>query len=104
MINIRMIQIYGESTMKPLQMTFKSSIEIIKFFQEKGDKLKNLKNCRPVSLLVISGLIYNEMFKFLIKYDLTSSNQSEFKPGDSYLYQLLSITHEYISHLMLTLR
>ena len=43
MIIIRMIQIYGESTMKPLQMTFKSSIEIIKFFQEKGDKLKNLK-------------------------------------------------------------
>ena len=43
MINIRMIQIYGESTMKPLQMTFKCSIEIIKFFQEKGDKLKNLK-------------------------------------------------------------
>lgn len=104
MINIRMIQIYGESIMKPLQMTFKSSIEIIKFFQEKGDKLKNFKNCRPVSLLVISGLIYNEMFKFLIKYDLISSNQSEFKPGDSYLNQLLSITHEYISHLMLTLR
>ena len=104
MINIRMIQIYGESTMRPLQMTFKSSIEIIKFFQEKSDELKNLKNYRPISLLVISGLIYNEMFKFLIKYDLISSNQSEFKPADSYLNQLLSITHEYINHLMLTLR
>ena len=94
MINIPLLQIYGKSTMKPSQMTIKSSIEIATFFQEKGDKRKSLKNYRIISLLVISGLIYNEIFEFLIKYDLIPSNQSEFKPGNSCLNQLLPMTHE----------
>ena len=34
------------------------------------------------------------MFKFLIKNNLISSNQSGFKQSDSCIYQLLSITHE----------
>ena len=34
------------------------------------------------------------MFEFFTKNDLMSHNQSGFKPGDSCINQLLSITHE----------
>ena len=65
---------------------------------KKGDK-QVLKHYSPVSLLPICGkgferLIFNEMFSFLLENNLVSPNQSEFKPEDSYINQLLSITHE----------
>ena len=68
---------------------------------KKGDK-QNLKNYRPVSLLPICGknferLIFNEMFSFLLANNLLALNQSGFKPGDSCINQLLSITHEIYS-------
>ena len=58
-----------------------------------------LENYRPAPLLPICGktlerLIFNEMFGFLIENNLISSNQSGFKPGDSCINQLLSITHK----------
>ena len=34
------------------------------------------------------------MFKFFIKNELISSNEPGFKPGDSTVNQLVSITHE----------
>ena len=34
------------------------------------------------------------MFRFFIENDLISQHQSGFKPGDSCINQLLSITHE----------
>ena len=57
-----------------------------------------MKNYRPVSLLPIYGkileqLIFNETFKFFIE-NVISSSQSAFKPGDSCVIQLASITHE----------
>ena len=65
---------------------------------KKGDK-QVLENYGPVSLLAICGkvferLIFNEMFSFLLQNNLASPNQSGSKPGDSYINQLLSITHE----------
>ena len=65
---------------------------------KKGDK-QTLKNYRPVSLLPICGkiferLLFNEMFRFFLDNKLISTNQSGFKPGDSCINQLLSITHE----------
>ena len=64
---------------------------------KKGDK-ETLKNYRPKSLLQICSkiferLIYNEMFCFFLDKGLISANQSGFKPGDSCINQLLSITH-----------
>ena len=58
-----------------------------------------LENYRPAPLLPICGktlerLIFNEMFGFLTESNLISSNQSGFKPGDSCINQLLSITHK----------
>ena len=39
-------------------------------------------------------IIFNEMFGFFIENDPISQYQSGFKPGDSCINQLLSITHE----------
>ena len=39
-------------------------------------------------------LIYNNLCEYFIDNDLISRNQSGFKPGDSYITQLVSITHE----------
>ena len=60
---------------------------------------QNLKNYCPISLLSIVGKIfenvfYNNMYEFFAKNNLISPNQSDFKPGDSCINQLLSITHE----------
>ena len=68
---------------------------------KKGDK-QWLQNYRPVSLLPICGkilerLMFNEMFEFFIENKLISSSQSGFKPGDSCINKLLSITHEIYS-------
>ena len=65
---------------------------------KKGDK-QVLKTYRPVSLLSICGkiferLIYNNLFEYFIENDLISQNQSGFKPGDSCINPLISITHE----------
>ena len=70
-------------------------------FYQKGDK-QNLKNYRPVSLLLIcrkffERLIFNEMFSFFLANNLLAPNQSGFKPGDPCINQLLSITHEIYS-------
>ena len=108
-ISIRMLKICGSSIYKPLEMIFKQCIETGVFPSEwkkanivpihkKGDK-QTLENYRPVSLLPICGkilerLMFNEMFNFFIENKLISSNQSGFKPGDSCINQLLSITHE----------
>ena len=65
---------------------------------KKGDK-QILENYRPISLLPITGkiferILYNNMFEFFTKNYLISDNQSVFKPGDSCINILLPITHE----------
>ena len=108
-ISIRMIKICGKSLCKPLEMIFKSCIKKGEYPSEwkkanvvpvhkKGDK-QLLKNYRPISLLPIFGkiferIIYNNIFEYLTTNKLISDNQSGFKPGDSCVNQLLSITHE----------
>ena len=65
---------------------------------KKNDK-QLVKNYHPISLLPICGkiserILYNSLFDFLNQNDLISPAQSGFKPGDSCINQLLSITHE----------
>ena len=48
----------------------------------------------PICGKILERLMFNEMFNFFIENKLISSNQSGFKPGDSCINQLLSITHE----------
>ena len=65
---------------------------------KKGNK-QSLENYRLISLLpiclnIFERLIYNEMFTFFTETNLTSPNQSGFRPGDSFFNQLLAITHK----------
>ena len=108
-ISIWMIKICDTSICRPLKLIFQSCLESGKFPNEwkkanvvpvhkKGDK-QILKNYRPISLLPIAGkiferLLYDRMFEFFIANNLISKNQSGFRPGDSCINQLLSITHE----------
>ena len=60
---------------------------------------KNLKsNYRPISLLPIFGkmlekLVYDSLYSHLVSCELLNPNQSGFRPGDSTVNQLISITH-----------
>ena len=70
----------------------------MQFLFTKKDNKQSL-NYRPISLLPIVGkifemTIYNNVFEYLATKKLISDNQSGFKPGDSCVNQLLSITHE----------
>ena len=48
----------------------------------------------PICGKIFERLIYNSLFDFFIANELISPNQSGFKPGDSCINQLLSITHK----------
>ena len=109
MISIRMLKICVKSIIKPLLIIFKKCIEKSCFPNEwkkanfvpvhkKNDK-QLLKKYRPISLLPICGkvlerLLDNSVFEFFIQNNLITPNQSGFKTGDSYINQLISITHE----------
>ena len=108
-ISIRILKICGDSIYKPLEIIFRQALLTGVFLSEwkKGNIVpvrkksgkQNIKNYCPVCLLPICGkiferLIFNEMFTFFIFNNLISPNQSGFKPGDSCINQLLSITHE----------
>ena len=109
MLSIRMLKLCGKSICKPLNLIFQSCIKDGEFPTEwkkanvvpvhrKSDK-QILKNYRQVSLLPICGkiferLLYNRLYEYFIENELISSNQSGFKPGDSCINQLLSITHD----------
>ena len=65
----------------------------------KWDDKQNVKYYRPVTVLPIFGktferLTYNEMYSFFIENSLISSKQSGFKKEDSFINQLLSVTHD----------
>ena len=52
----------------------------------------------PISFFPICGkaferVLCNEMFDFFLTNHLISTNQADFKPGDSCINQLLLITH-----------
>ena len=108
-ISIRMLQLCDDSLCRPLELIFKGCLTngIFPSDWKKGSIVpvhkKNDKQClnnyRPISLLSICSkiferLIFNEMSEFFIENDLISQHQSDFKPGDSCINQLLSITHE----------
>ena len=108
-ISIRMIKLCATSISKPLSILFRNCFENQCFPNEwkranivpvhkKNDK-QLIKNYRPVSLLpvcskIFEKVIFNSLFKYLEDNNLLNGNQSGFRPGDSCVRQLLSITHE----------
>ena len=58
-----------------------------------------MKNYRPISLLpicekIFEKIVFDEIYEHLTENKLLSDKQSGFRPGDSTINQLLSITHE----------
>ena len=56
-------------------------------------------NYRPISLLPICGktlekIVFDHVYSYLNSHNLLSKNQSGFRPGDSTIYQLISITSD----------
>ena len=65
---------------------------------KKNDK-RLVNSYRPISLLpifakIFEKLMFNRAYKFLLEERLLNPNQSGFRPSDSYINQLLAITHE----------
>ena len=108
-ISIRMLKLCASSISKPLFLLFKHSLENECFPNEwkkanivpihkKGNK-QLIQNYSPVSLLLICGkifekIIFNSLFKYLENNNLLNPHQSGFRPGDSCVHQLLSITYD----------
>ena len=107
-ISVRMIKLSDTALVVPLKITFTNCLRCGLFPQiwkhanvvpvhKKNEK--NLKgNYRPISLLPIFGkilekLIYDSLYSHLVSSELLNPNQSGFRPGDSTVNQLISITH-----------
>ena len=63
----------------------------------KKNSRQTVSNYRPISLLPVCGkifekLMFDSMYSFFHTNNLLSKNQSGFRPGDSTINQLLSIT------------
>ena len=61
-----------------------------------------MKNYRPISLLPICGIIFEKLsfdtiYEYICENELLTPNQSGFRPGDSTVNQLFSITHKIYS-------
>ena len=107
-ISIRMIKLSDVSLVTPLKIIFTNCLSQGVFpgiwncanvvpVHKKNEK--NLKsNYRPISLLPIFGkmlekLMYDSLYSHLDSCNLLNPNQSGFRPGDSTVNQLISITH-----------
>ena len=103
-----MIKICDNPLTKPLfYLKFQRSLLIIQISRrrskiipahEKNDK-QLVSNYQPISLLPIFGkmfekIIFNRIYNFLLEEELLNPNQSGFHPSDSYVNQLLAVTHE----------
>ena len=104
-----MIILCKESIAKPLCQLFKNCFETSTFPVEwkkgniipvfkKGDK-QSVSNYRPISLLpifskIFERIIFNAIFNYMDQNNFFNPNQSGFRPGDSCIHQLISITHD----------
>ena len=107
-LSVRMIKLSDDALVLPPKIIFANCLrrglfpEIWKHanvvpVHKKNEK--NLKgNYRPISLLPIFGkilerLVYHSLYSHLVSCEVLDPNQSGFRPGDSTVNQLLSITH-----------
>ena len=104
-----MIKICDKSLLKLLTTLFQNSTKsscypviwkrsnIIPVHKRNDKQL--VKNYRPISLLPIFGKIFEKitfdrLYNFLLQDELLNPNQSDFRPSDSCVNQLIAITHE----------
>ena len=107
-ISIRMIKLYVDALILPLKLIFENCLSQGNFPEigKKGNVVPNHKKNdkklkqihRPISLLplfskILEKLIFDAVYQHLNTNCLLNPNQSDFRPGDSTVNQLLSITH-----------
>ena len=111
-LSISMIKICDIELVKPLYLTYMKCLEtgrfpsswkkanVLPIHKKENRQLK--KNYRPISLLPVCGkifekLIFDTTYEYLCEIQHLTPNQSGFRPGDSTVNQLLSITHKIYS-------
>ena len=107
-ISVRLIKLSDDALVLPLKIIFTNCLrrglfpEIWKHanvvpVHKKNEK--NLKgNYRPIFLLsnfgkILEKVVYDSLYSHLVSCKVLDPNQSGFRPGDSTVNQLLSITH-----------
>ena len=107
-ISVRMIKLSDGALVLPLKIIFTNCLSrglfpeiwkcanVVPVHKKHEENVKG--NYRPISLLPIVGkilekLIYDSLYSHLVAHKLLNQNQSGFRPGDSTVNQLLSITH-----------
>ena len=106
MVHVKQVFVWSISLSKPLVIILKSCITKCDFphnaivvpVHKKNEK-QTLKNYRPISLLPISGKMFERticktMFERFTANNLILPNRSGFKPGNSCITQTLSITQK----------
>ena len=108
-ISMAMLKLCPKEISLPLSLIFQKCIDTGKFpdcwklanvqpvYKKNDRQLKS--NYRPISLLPLCGkifekIIFDQVYTFLDKNRLISTMQSGFRPGDSCIYQLISITSD----------
>ena len=106
-ISIAMLKLCTPAVAKPLNMIFDKCLSegvfpnAWKFANvqpiHKKDSRQIKSNYRPISLLPVCGkilekIVFDDLYAFLNNNNLISSDQSGFRPGDSTINQLISIT------------
>ena len=108
-MSICMLKICDTVIAEPLKLIYEKGLDTGRYPRlwkkaiivpaHKKNSSQILKNYRPVSLLPVCGkifekIIFDEIYEHLTANKLLSDKQSGFRPGDSTINQLLSITHE----------
>ena len=108
-ISIRMLKICDTVIARPLKISHEKCIETDRFPllwkkanivpADKKNSHQIMKNYRSISLLPICGkiflkIIFDEIYEHLTVNKLLYDKQLGFRPGDSTINQLLSITHD----------
>ena len=106
-ISVSMLKLCANEIAVPLLIIFNKCINSGQFPESwkyanaqpihKKDDRQIVSNYRPISLLPICGkilekIVFDQVYTYLNVNNLLSKNQSGFRPGDSTIYQLLSIT------------
>ena len=109
MISVRMLQLCPLEVATPLQIIFQKCIDTGIFPDSwkyanvqpvhKKNNRQTKSNYRPISLLPICGkllekIVFDHVYHHLNTLNLLLKNQSGFRPGDSTIYQLISITSD----------
>ena len=92
-----MIKICDRSLLKPLIVLFRNSIKPSCYpdIWKKSSIIPVHKKWQTIGWKLPTNFSFTyRIYNFLLEDDLSNTNQSGFRPSDSYINQLVAITHE----------